>query len=211
MSTLFSILATAQIILTSSQQSGICINYFIDIYTAIDSDNAGMPGNTPTYYQPQYYTPPPNLPYVAYPMNHCTRNGNDNDASLAAEYAKWKCSQTGGVVSRCQYGADQTCNGNCVQQTVGAAAWDINVQNAFTFGGGHCDSASTSVTGQFYMEIGYYKSFRATSHGCPGTPYVYPEGYLYAATNKFATGVCVKQDPSNTYVMFCYITYGYHI
>ena len=187
---------------SNATESGVALNYFVDVYRSVGFSMANSPDPSLSGLNPSGY------PYIAYPMNVCTRNGNDVHSSSGTAYTKWQCSGSGDVGFRCTAGSDATCNDNaaCNANTDGRDLFDLQSNPSRSMGGGQCGgSLGAKNAGLNFVEIEYYTAFTNESRGCPGTEYD-PEtygGFKRAATNKLATGICVLQDDGTFILTKC--------
>jgi len=151
---------------------------------------------------------PSGYPYLAMPVNRCTRNGDDVAGTVATQYVKWQCIDTADGLWRCPFGSDETCDNNnpCDQNdALNADGFTADLSN--TFAGFRCDFTRNTITDN-YMQIDYYTAFTEDATGCPGTPFVDPTGYLLSATDLFATNVCVLQDDGSYISAKCDVVGG---
>ena len=192
---------------TSSQPSQY---YFIDAYDFYDITIPGNVKPSITEYGNANLLFPINAPFIAFPLDICTRRGDDILGDN--QYIVYDCDQATGIY-KCGSGnflcPDMVCDGSGNDQNV-RAGYRYQDQAINEIWGGVCDTASGNP--QFtqtanYMKIDYYTNILTTSpKGCPGivqgslssNPNI---GFEYEASDYFATNICVKQT-TNTYIMY---------
>ena len=193
-------------IIVNSQTSSIPAQYyFITTYDFYDIIISGNVKPSITQYGNADYAFPDNAPFIAYPLDICTRRG-DNIAG-DNQYIIWDCDGATGLWG-CGSGnilcPDMTCNGKDDVRD----GYEYQDQATNEYAGGVCQSPNPQHSHTVnYMKIDYYTNLLTESpSGCPGiiqgSDSLNPNiGFQYEATDTFATNICVKQT-TNTYVMY---------
>ena len=195
--------------------------YLIDVYRFVDISIS----NTPRQYGNERMANPSNYPYIAFPVGTCTRNGDDINQDTT-QYVINSCDNSyhWTDILRCKQGNNNTCprspcdyydwldhNADIFRLRAWNGSHILTPTPTTAFGGGYCpyndtDDIDVPLTRTInYMEIDYYTSSTNSSDGCPGD-----QGkFELAATDKFATNICVEQDDGTYIKVECDTDNGY--